>query len=109
MSTAAMVYVDDLIDQQKLTGRNYFILGVLLFALLCDGFDLQLLAFAAPRLAAEWGIPAASLGYVISANLLGMMVGAMFLGNLGDRVGRKRVIVAGTVLYALMSLACLLA
>jgi AAHS family 4-hydroxybenzoate transporter-like MFS transporter len=37
------------------------------------------------------------------------MVGAMFLGNLGDRVGRKRVIVIGTVLYALMSLACLLA
>jgi MFS transporter, AAHS family, 4-hydroxybenzoate transporter len=109
MSTAATVYVDDLIDRQKLTGRNYFILGLLLVALLCDGFDLQLLAFAAPRLAAEWGIPASSLGYVISANLLGMMLGAMFLGNLGDRIGRKRVIVVGTVLYALTSLACLLA
>jgi AAHS family 4-hydroxybenzoate transporter-like MFS transporter len=109
MSAAPTVYVDDLIDRQKLTGRNYFVLGLLLFALLCDGFDLQLLAFAAPRLAAEWGIPASSLGYVISANLLGMMFGAMFLGNMGDRVGRKRVIVVGTILYALMSLACLLA
>ncbi len=98
-----------MIDQQKLTGRNFFVLGLLLVALLCDGFDLQLLAFAAPRLAAEWGIPPASLSYVITANLLGMMVGAMFLGNLGDRVGRKRVIVVGTILYALMSLGCLLA
>lgn len=103
------VYVDDLIDRQRLGARNYFVLGLLLVALLCDGFDLQLLAFAAPRLAAEWGIPADSLRYVISANLLGMMVGAMFLGNLGDRVGRKRVIVVGTILYALTSLACLLA
>jgi MFS transporter, AAHS family, 4-hydroxybenzoate transporter len=109
MSTAATIYVDDLVDKQKLTGRNYLLLGLLLIALLCDGFDLQLLSFAAPRLAQEWGIPAASLSYVLSANLLGMMVGAMLLGNLGDRLGRKRVIVVGTVLYALMSLACLLA
>lgn len=109
MGAPGTVFVDDLIDGQRLAGRNFFVLGLLLIALLCDGFDLQLLAFAAPRLAAQWGIPAASLGYVITANLLGMMIGAMFLGNLGDRVGRKRVIVVGTVLYALMSLGCLFA
>jgi MFS transporter, AAHS family, 4-hydroxybenzoate transporter len=106
---AKTVFVDDLIDRQKLTGRNYFLLALLLIALLCDGFDLQLLAFAAPRLATEWGIPAASLKWVQSANLLGMMFGALFLGNLGDRIGRKRIIVGGTILYACMSLACLLA
>jgi AAHS family 4-hydroxybenzoate transporter-like MFS transporter len=103
------IQVDDLIDRQQLTGRTWFLLVLLLFALLCDGFDLQLLAFAAPRLAKEWGIEPQALGYVISANLLGMMLGAMFLGNMGDRFGRKRIIVVGTLLYALMSLACLLA
>jgi AAHS family 4-hydroxybenzoate transporter-like MFS transporter len=109
MSAAQTIYVDDLIDRQKLTGRSYFILGLLMFALLCDGFDLQLLAFAAPRLAKEWGIDPKELGLVSSANLLGMMFGAMFLGRLGDAFGRKRVIMYGTVLYACMSLACLLA
>jgi MFS transporter, AAHS family, 4-hydroxybenzoate transporter len=106
---AHTVLVDDLIDRQHLTGRNYFILALLLIALLCDGFDLQLLAFAAPRLAKEWGIDPKALGLVSSANLLGMMFGAMFLGNLGDRFGRKRVIVVGTIVYSCMSLACLLA
>jgi AAHS family 4-hydroxybenzoate transporter-like MFS transporter len=109
MADARIVLVEDLIDRQLLTGRNYFILGLLLVALLCDGFDLQLLAFAAPRLAKEWGIEPKALGLVSSANLLGMMFGAMFLGNLGDRFGRKRVIVYGTFLYAGMSLLCLLA
>jgi len=109
MADARTVLVDDLIDRQQLTGRNYFILGLLLIALLCDGFDLQLLAFAAPRLAKEWGILPTELGLVSSANLLGMMFGAMFLGNMGDRFGRKRVIVYGTILYACMSLLCLLA
>jgi AAHS family 4-hydroxybenzoate transporter-like MFS transporter len=109
MAGARVVLVEDLIDRQILTWRNYFILGLLLIALLCDGFDLQLLAFAAPRLAKEWGIEPKALGLVSSANLLGMMFGAMFLGNLGDRFGRKRVIVYGTILYACMSLLCLLA
>jgi AAHS family 4-hydroxybenzoate transporter-like MFS transporter len=109
MAATGRVFVDDLIDRQKLTGRNYFILGLLLIALLCDGFDLQLVAFAAPRLAKEWGIAADALRYVQSANLLGMMFGAMFLGNMGDRFGRKRIIVVGTMLYACMSLVCLLA
>jgi AAHS family 4-hydroxybenzoate transporter-like MFS transporter len=109
MSAAQTIYVDDLIDRQRLTTRSYFILGLLLLALLCDGFDLQLLAFAAPRLAREWNIDTKELGLVSSANLLGMMFGAMFLGRLGDHFGRKRVIVVGTVLYACMSLACLLA
>lgn len=109
MGDSNTVFVDDLIDRQQLTGRTWLMLILLLIALLCDGFDLQLLAFAAPRLAKEWGIEPQALRYVISANLLGMMFGAIFLGNLGDRFGRKRVIVIGTVLYGLMSLACLLA
>jgi MFS transporter, AAHS family, 4-hydroxybenzoate transporter len=103
------IHVDDLIDKQSLTGRNYFLLALLMIALLCDGFDLQLLAFAAPRLAKAWGLAPEALQYVIVANLAGMMCGAMFLGNLGDRFGRKRIIVLGTLLYALMSLCCLLA
>ena len=104
-----IVLVDDLVDRQNLTGRNYFVLGLLLIALLCDGFDLQLVAFAAPRIAADWGIEPTALGLVSSANLLGMMFGAMFLGNMGDRFGRKRVIVVGTILYACTALLCLLA
>jgi len=106
---AGTVFVDELIDRQKLSGRSYLMLGLLLIALLCDGFDLQLVAFAAPRLAREWGVAPEALRYAQSANLLGMMFGAMFLGNMGDRFGRKRVIVLGTILYAGMSLACLLA
>jgi MFS transporter, AAHS family, 4-hydroxybenzoate transporter len=109
MAERGTVLVDDLVDRQKLTGRNYFILGLLLIALLCDGFDLQLVAFAAPRIAADWGIEPGALKYAVTANLLGMMVGAMFLGNMGDRFGRKRVIVVGTVLYACTASLCLLA
>lgn len=110
VAVANTVHVDELVDRQKMTGRNYFLLLLLMVALLCDGFDLQIVAFAAPRIAKEWGLaPSSFLQYVISANLLGMMFGATVLGYLGDRLGRKRVIVVGTILYSLTALLCLFA
>jgi MFS transporter, AAHS family, 4-hydroxybenzoate transporter len=109
MAGANTVYVDELVDRQKLTGRNYFLLGVLMIALLCDGFDLQVVAVAMPRIAKEWGLERQALASAVMANLFGMMLGAMFLGNMGDRFGRKRVIVGGTMLYACTALLCLLA
>ncbi|MET0282776.1 MAG: MFS transporter [Steroidobacteraceae bacterium] len=109
MAGANTVLVDELVDRQKLTGRNYFVLGLLLIALLCDGFDLQIVAFAIPALAREWDVPRSVFGFIQTANLAGMMIGAMFIGNMGDRFGRKRMIVLGTFFYASMALLCLLA
>ena len=109
MSAPPTIYVDDLIDQQKLNPRSIFVLGLLLVALLCDGFDLQVLAFAAPGFVRDWGIERSTLGPVFSANLFGMMCGAIGFGYVGDRFGRKRIIVIGTILYSVACLSCLLA
>lgn len=103
------VHVDELIDRQQLTGRNYFVLALLLMALVADGFDLQLVGVAAPWLTEAWGVkPSELVGPVQSANLFGMMLGAIFLGGLGDRIGRKRIIVGGVFLFGAMTLAALL-
>jgi MFS transporter, AAHS family, 4-hydroxybenzoate transporter len=108
MSPANTVYVDDLIDRQSLTPRSYAVLGLLLLALLCDGFDLQLVAVAAPWITDSWHVkPSTFLGPVQSANLFGMMLGAVFLGGFGDRLGRKRLVVGGTLLYGITTLICL--
>lgn len=109
MSSPDVVNVDDLIDRQPLRLKNIGVLFLLLLALLADGFDLQVLSFAAPGLVRDWGIARASLAPVFSANLFGMMVGAASLGWIGDRFGRKRVIVAGSLLYGAACLSCLAA
>lgn len=109
MAAVDTVYVDELIDRQALGARGYAMIGLLMLALVCDGFDLQLVGVAAPWLAEDWKLrPADFVGQVQSANLLGMMIGAIFLGGIGDKLGRKRLIVGGTLLYGLATLACLL-
>jgi MFS family permease len=58
-----------------------------------DGFDVLAISFAAPGIAAEWGINRAMLGVVLSIELFGMAAGSALLGTIADRVGRKPTIV----------------
>ncbi len=55
-----------------------------------DGFDVLAISFASPGIAAEWGINRAALGIVLSMELIGMAVGSVLLGNIADRIGRRK-------------------
>lgn len=59
-----------------------------------DGFDVLAISFAAPGIASEWGIDRAALGVVLSMELIGMSVGSILAGFMGDRLGRRPVILA---------------
>jgi len=47
--------------------------------------------------------------YVITSYLMGMGIGSLFYGPIGDRVGRKPVLILSTVFYVIFGLACALA
>lgn len=72
------------------------IMCILLTAL--DGFDVLSISFAAPGIAAEWGIDRAALGIVLSMELIGMAVGSILIGGLADRIGRRPAILGCLVL-----------
>jgi benzoate transport len=57
-----------------------------------DGFDVLSISFASPGIAADWGIDKATLGWVLSMELLGMAIGSIALGPVADRVGRRLTI-----------------
>ena len=74
-------------------------------AAMIDGFDTQSVSFVAPVIAHDWGVSSASLGVVFSGGLLGIMVGQFLFSPLADRYGRKWLIIAGTLLFGLVTLA----
>ena len=57
-----------------------------------DGFDVLAISFAAPEIAREWSLPPTELGILFSAGLAGMVLGALLIGPLADRFGRRAVI-----------------
>ncbi len=57
-----------------------------------DGFDVLSISFASPGIAEDWGVGKAALGAVLSMELIGMMIGSIFIGGLADRLGRRPTI-----------------
>lgn len=74
-------------------------LMVLLNAL--DGFDVLSSAFAAPGIAADWGVERDALGIMLSAELVGMGFGSVLLGGLADKIGRKPSMLICLVIMAI--------
>ena len=107
---ARSIDVEALIDGQRFGGFTLRVVLIAILVLIADGYDVQVMSFAAPSLAKAWHVAnKAAFAPVLSASLLGILVGAPLFGLLGDRIGRKACIMIGSVAYGLMSLACLLA
>lgn len=66
-----------------------------------DGFDVLSISFASPGIAKEWGISRGALGLVLSMELIGMAVGSVVLGNLADRIGRRKALLISLTVMVL--------
>jgi AAHS family 4-hydroxybenzoate transporter-like MFS transporter len=97
--------VADFIDRQPVGGFQIRLLLTCAAVLFLDGFDTQAMGYVAPALAKEWGLSKGALGPVFSAGLFGLMIGALVLGPLADRVGRKTIIIVSTLAFGIGSLA----
>jgi benzoate transport len=58
-----------------------------------DGFDILSISFVAPTLSREWNLTPERLGFLFTAGLFGMMLGAFAISGLVDSWGRRRSII----------------
>jgi benzoate transport len=81
-----------IIEQEAMGVGQWLALLVTVGLNALDGFDVLSISFASPGIAAEWGINKATLGWVLSMELLGMAVGSVLLGGVADKLGRRPTI-----------------
>lgn len=72
-------------------------------AIVFDGFDNQVLGFATPALIKAWGITKGQMAPVAAIGLIGMTIGTMIAGVLGDRFGRRTMLIASVMLFGAMT------
>lgn len=87
--------------------RKVFLLLAALAAFAPLAIDLYLPSLGA--IAADLNAPAGRVQQTVSVFLGGFALGVLFYGPLSDRFGRRRVILSGTTLFVLASVACTLA
>ncbi len=101
---AAPAYrIDDIIDRAPLGNLQKSAVALCCLVGIFNGFDAQLIGFLAPSIADTLHVDVRSLGPMFSASFLGLMLGALIMGPLGDRWGRKRIIVGSTLLFGVLA------
>lgn len=74
-----------------------------------DGLDVLAISLAAPDIMADWGITKSDLAPAIAAGLFGMAGGALAGGFLGDRFGRRRLLIANALTFGTVTLCMMFA
>lgn len=98
------VDVAEVIDSQKVSRYQCLIAFMAWLTLFLDGVDNQSIAYVAPALTHDWDLARGALRTVFSSGVLGVAIGALVIGPLADRYGRKRVTVSTVIYVALFSL-----
>ncbi len=74
-----------------------------------DGYDMNVIGFAAPYFAPAYHLDKLMLGHIFSSALAGTLLGGFLFGSLGDRIGRRAAIIAATAIFGALTLALSLA
>ncbi|WP_236792986.1 MFS transporter [Amycolatopsis sp. GM8] len=69
-----------------------------------DAMDGAIVAFILPSVTKEWGLSSGATGVLGSSLLIGFLFGALAAGILGDRIGRRSVMISALILYAAASI-----
>lgn len=78
--------------------------GIVMLAFLLnvlDGFDVLAMAFTASTIKNEFALDGAQVGYLLSAGLIGMTIGSLFLAPLADKLGRRPLLLISVLLSTL--------
>ncbi|MCZ4618618.1 MFS transporter [Rhodococcus qingshengii] len=70
-----------------------------------DGFDILVMSFTSNSVTEEWGLSGSQLGTLLSAGLIGMALGSLFVAPWADRVGRRPLVLGCLALVTVGMLA----
>lgn len=95
------INVDSVLDRKVWGLYRLFIAGLCGLTLVIEGFDAQIMGFVAPAMLKTFGVSRAALGPVFAAGIVGLLFGAVVLGPVADRLGRRPVIIGSLILFGL--------
>jgi MFS transporter, AAHS family, 4-hydroxybenzoate transporter len=105
MAETSFSAIEHALENQRLGGLQIRVAAICGLIQMCDGYDVGSIGWSVPSLTHAWHIapPAFALAFLWSS--IGMMAGALLAGPIGDRFGRKPLLMMSVTLFGLASLA----
>jgi AAHS family benzoate transporter-like MFS transporter len=97
--------VHKLADEARFNAFHGLVLFWCALIIIFDGYDLAVSGIALPSIMKRMGVDATRAGLMVSSALFGMMFGAIFLGTVADRIGRRWAIAICIALFSLFTAA----
>jgi MFS transporter, AAHS family, 4-hydroxybenzoate transporter len=94
----------DEIEAMPLGRRHGAIVAILALATLFDGYNVFVPAYVIPYGIRAWRLLPSEAGLLVSAGLVGFMIGSLVNGLIADRIGRKPVLAVSLLWAALGNL-----
>jgi AAHS family 4-hydroxybenzoate transporter-like MFS transporter len=92
------------LDHGEWTVARKSVLALAALSIIFDGFDNQLMGFAVPAIARDWGVPRGVFAPILALGLMGMVLGSVLAGYFGDRRGRRPALIGCITVFALATL-----
>src|SRR5258707_13724100 len=102
--TQAAFDVPAFINARRVGAVQWVVIVLCVLVMFGDGFDAQGMSYMTPLVEKEWGLPRELLGPIFSSALTGLMLGYLWLSQLSDRFGHRRLMLASTVAFGLLTL-----
>jgi len=93
------------LDERGGSGYQRLLVLLTATAIMFDGLDIQLLGVAVPAMMRDWGVGRAAFAPVFASGLVGMMIGGLGAGLVGDRFGRRTALIGSILVFGALTAA----
>jgi len=104
MAEAAASAVETALENQRIGGLQIRVAAICTVVQLCDGYDVNSIGVSVPSLTHAWNLPGPAFTTAFLWSSIGIMVGALSAGPIGDRFGRKPLLIGSLTIFGLASL-----
>jgi AAHS family 4-hydroxybenzoate transporter-like MFS transporter len=96
--------LDQFLDTRKLGAMHIKVIALLVLTMLIDGYDIFAVGYVLPVLAKGLHVEPHALTATLVLQQAGLLLGAVIMGPLADRYGRKSTLLASIACFAVCSL-----
>jgi AAHS family 4-hydroxybenzoate transporter-like MFS transporter len=101
---AKTINIGEVLENSPIGPLHIRVFALCMISLIMDGFDVQMMGYVAPALIRDWQIQGSQLGRVFAAANFGVLIGALLLSMLADKIGRRPVLVGATLAFSAMTI-----